>query len=61
MEPQTGRTLEPLQQQGISQVIHLSGVEYGNGSAVKMRWKLSYKVGGQPKFEQGEIPALGVA
>jgi hypothetical protein len=61
MEPQTGRTLEPLQQQGISQIIHLSGVEYGKGTAVKMRWKASYKVGGEPKFEQGEIPALGVA
>jgi hypothetical protein len=61
MEPQTGRTLEPLQQQGISQVILLNGVEYGNGSAVKMRWRLSYKVSGQPRFEQGEIPALGIA
>jgi len=61
MEPQTGRTLEPLQEQGISQVIFLNGVEYGNGAAVKMRWKVSYKVGGEPNFEQGEIQALGVA
>jgi hypothetical protein len=61
MEPQSGRTLQPLQSQGISQVIYLNGVEYGKGAAVKMRWRLSYKVGTEPKFEQGEIPALGVA
>ncbi len=61
MEPQSGRTLQPLQSQGISQVIYLNGVEYGKGTAVKMRWKASYKVGAEPKYEQGEISALGVA
>ncbi len=61
MEPQTGRKLQPHEYQGISQRIFLNGVEYGKGTAVKMRWKLSYKLGVEPKFEQGEIPALGVA
>jgi len=42
-------------------VVFLNGVEYGKGTAVKMRWKASYKVGAEPKYEQGEIPALGVA
>ena len=28
---------------------------------VKMRWKASYKVGGEPFNEQGEVPPLGIA
>jgi ADP-ribosylation factor-binding protein GGA len=61
MEPQSGRTLQPLQSKGITQVIHLNGVEYGKGTSVKMRWKVSYKVGATLKQEQGEIAELGVA
>lgn len=61
MTPQTGRRLQPYESQGIKQIIHLSGVEYGKGSNVKIRWKLSYKVGSELKNEQGEIGSLGVA
>jgi ADP-ribosylation factor-binding protein GGA len=61
MEPQTGRSLSPFQNNGITQVIRLHGVEYGKGSAVKLRWRVAYKVGGQLKQEQGEISELGVA
>lgn len=61
LEPQTGRTLQPYQQGGITQTITLNGVEYGKGTAVKMRWKASYKVGPEQKNEMGEIPQLGVA
>jgi hypothetical protein len=61
MERQTGTNLQPLQRGGISQVIFLNGVAYGQGSNVKMRWRLSYKLGGELRQEQGEIPALGVA
>lgn len=61
LERQTGTTLQPLQKEGISQVIYLNGVAHGQGSNVKMRWRLSYKLGGDIKQEQGEIPTLGVA
>jgi ADP-ribosylation factor-binding protein GGA len=61
MEPQTGRRLQPHEVDGISQIIFLNGVEYGRGTAVKMRWKASYKIGTEAVHEQGEIPALGVA
>lgn len=60
MEPQSGRTLQPNTRNGITQVIHLNGVERGKGNTVKMRWKVSYKHGVNPMEEQGEIPALGV-
>lgn len=61
MEPQTGRRLQPYEKQGIKQVILLNGVDYGKGTAVKMRWKCSYMLGTELKNEQGEIPALGIA
>jgi ADP-ribosylation factor-binding protein GGA len=61
MNPQSGATLAPHQANGIWQTIFLNGVAYGQGSKVKMRWRLSYKVAGELRQEQGEIPALGVA
>lgn len=61
MERQTGTALAPLQRGGISQTIFLNGVSYGQGSNVKLRWRLSYKLGGDLKQEQGEVSALGVA
>jgi ADP-ribosylation factor-binding protein GGA len=61
MEPQSGRTLTPNARDGISQLIHLNGVERGKSSGVKMRWKTSYKVGSHTTEEQGEVPALGVS
>ncbi|KAH0560038.1 hypothetical protein GP486_003440 [Trichoglossum hirsutum] len=62
LEPQSGRFLAPNQKDGITQVIHVNGVERGKGSTVKMRWKLSYNVAqSELREEQGEITALGVA
>jgi len=61
LEPQTGRNLGPNQRAGITQVIHVVGVEQGRGTALKIRWKASYAVGDAPKQEQGELASLGVA
>lgn len=61
LEPQTGRHLGPNQRAGITQVIHIVGVEQGRGTALKIRWKASYAAGGAPKQEQGELASLGVA
>jgi ADP-ribosylation factor-binding protein GGA len=60
MKPQSGQRLEPYEHDGVSQVIILNGVEYGKGATVKMRWKVSYKIGTESVHEQGEISSLGV-
>jgi len=61
LQPQSGRRLQPREQAGVRQVIHLNGVEQGRGDSVKLRWKASYKIGEKPVNEQGEIASLGVA
>lgn len=60
LEHQTGVNLAPNQKNGITQNIRLAGVQRGSGNSIKMRWKVSYSLGGQPKSEMGEIPSLGV-
>ncbi|KAI4181598.1 MAG: hypothetical protein L6R41_006529 [Letrouitia leprolyta] len=60
LTPQSGRTLQPNQQNGITQPIEVKGVPRGSGNNVKMRWKASYKLGGEMKMEQGEVPPLGI-
>ncbi|KAF2018511.1 VHS-domain-containing protein [Aaosphaeria arxii CBS 175.79] len=60
MEHQSSVSLGPKQQNGISQNIRLIGVQRGQGSNVKMRWKVAYSVGGIRKDEMGEISSLGV-
>ena len=61
LRPQSGRIIPPLQRNGVQQELKLSGVEIGKGNAVKMRFKVSYKLGSQPKEEQGLVPPLGIA
>ncbi|KAL8753023.1 MAG: hypothetical protein Q9199_005337 [Rusavskia elegans] len=60
LTPQSGRTLQPKQANGITQPIEINGVPRGSGNSVKMRWKASYKVGGEMKMEQGEVASLGI-
>jgi hypothetical protein len=45
----------------VTQIIYLNGVEQGKGDLVKLRWKVSYKVGAQPINEHGEVASLGIA
>jgi hypothetical protein len=61
LEPQSSVALSPNQVNGITQTIRLVGVQRGNGTGVKMRWKVSYTLGAVPKAEQGEIQSLGVS
>ncbi|CAI6338899.1 unnamed protein product [Periconia digitata] len=61
LEPQTGVSLAPNQQNGVTQNIRLNGVQTGSGNSIKMRWKVSYSLSGQQKNEMGEIPSLGVS
>lgn len=60
LTPQSGRTLQPNQVNGITQPIEINGVPRGLGNSVKMRWKASYKAGGEMKMEQGEVGSLGI-
>ena len=61
LEPQSGRSLSPQQQNGITQTIRVQGVEQGKGNSVKMRWRASYSLAGQVVNEQGALEGLGVA
>lgn len=60
LQPQSGRTLQPNQRDGIAQNIRIQGVAKGMGNQVKMRWKANYAIGGQSKEEQGMVERLGV-
>ncbi|KAI9710579.1 MAG: hypothetical protein M1820_002715 [Bogoriella megaspora] len=61
LEPQSGRSLAPNQQRGITQTIRLLGVAPGQGGSIKMRWKASYDVGAEHRDEMGDISSLGVS
>ncbi|KAK6349896.1 hypothetical protein TWF696_006156 [Orbilia brochopaga] len=63
MEHQSGTTLQPQQANGIEQNIRIVGVAPGAGGNVKMRWKVSYRVGDnvQLKEEIGEVTGLPVS
>jgi ADP-ribosylation factor-binding protein GGA len=61
LDPQSGRSLGPSQQNGITQTIRVQGVERGAGKSVKLRWRASYSLAGQVVNEQGAIEGLGVA
>lgn len=60
LQPQSGRSLAPNQQNGITQTIRLQGVEKGKGTSVKMRWRAGYTLAGKAMNEQGEVTGLGV-
>jgi len=63
MEHQTGTALLPRQKDGITQVIRVFGVAPGAGSSVRMRWKVSYRIGdGAPlQEEMGDLTSLPVS
>ncbi|KAI4210422.1 MAG: hypothetical protein LQ351_006714 [Letrouitia transgressa] len=60
LNPQSGRSLQPLQRNGITQNIEVISVPRGQGDQVKVRWKSSYRLAGEEKLEQGEVAGLGV-
>jgi hypothetical protein len=41
--------------------MQLSGIDIGKGNSVKIRFKISYKIGSEAKQEQGLVPPLGIA
>ncbi|KAL2016880.1 hypothetical protein VTK56DRAFT_2880 [Thermocarpiscus australiensis] len=63
LKPQSGRTLEPKQSRGVTQPISVwhAGSRERRVEAVKLRWRVSYKVAGELRQEMGEIPEFNVA
>ncbi|KAL2223300.1 VHS domain protein [Thermoascus aurantiacus ATCC 26904] len=61
LRPQSGRDIGPLQQNGVQQEMLLDGIDAGKGNSVRMRFKVSYKVGAEAKEEQGMVPPLGIS
>ncbi|PGH29870.1 hypothetical protein GX50_07363 [[Emmonsia] crescens] len=61
LTPQSGRHLAPLQQNGVRLEMQLNGIPFGDGNSVKLRYKVSYKLGKEEKEEQGRVPPLGIA
>ncbi|KAK4863691.1 hypothetical protein LT330_002469 [Penicillium expansum] len=61
LRPQSGRDIAPQQQNGVQQEMLIDGIEVGKGNSVKIRFKVSYKLGGEAREEQGMVPPLGIA
>ncbi|XRM41774.1 ARF-binding protein, variant 2 [Aspergillus tubingensis] len=61
LRPQSGRDIGPLQNNGVQQEMLISGVAGGKGNSIKMRYRVSYRVGSEHKEEQGMVPSLGIA
>lgn len=63
LEPQSGRSLLPKQNKGVTQkiVVWRAGDRSNKVESVKLRWRVSYKVGGELKTEMGEIPEFSLA
>ena len=63
MEHQSATSLQPNQKDGITQIIRVSGVAPGAGANLRMRWKVSYRVGDVFKLEEetGDASSLPVS
>ncbi|KAI5304456.1 hypothetical protein KEM56_006477 [Ascosphaera pollenicola] len=61
LTPQSGRDLAPHQQDGIRLEMMLNGIQPGNANSVKLRYRVSYKLGTEAKENQGTVPPLGIA
>lgn len=63
LEPQTGRSLQPMQRSGVTQSVEVfhAGDKAKKVESIKLRWRASYSLGGAPKSEMGEIPEFGIA
>lgn len=62
LEPQTGRNLPP-HSSGVKQhiLVKHAGDESKKVESVRLRWRVSYKLGDEVKSEMGEIPEFAIA
>ncbi|KAJ5911439.1 ADP-ribosylation factor-binding protein GGA2 [Penicillium subrubescens] len=61
LHPQSGREVAPQQQYGVKQEMVLDRIDNGKGNSVKIRFKVSYRLGAEAREEQGMVPSLGIA
>ncbi|KAK0611607.1 VHS domain-containing protein [Immersiella caudata] len=63
LSPQSGRNLAPKQSAGITQSISVfrTNNKAEKVQSIKLRWRVSYKVGGEVRNEMGEIPEFSLA
>ncbi|KAI0445220.1 ADP-ribosylation factor-binding protein GGA2 [Xylaria telfairii] len=62
-QPQTGRTLQPNQDSGVTQMNQVwhAGDATKKVDSARLRWRVSYKWGAETKAETGEIPEFSIA
>lgn len=63
LQPQTGRTLQPNQDTGVTQAIQVwhAGDTTRKVDSARLRWRVSYRLGGETKAETGEVPEFSIA
>ncbi|KAI0466795.1 ADP-ribosylation factor-binding protein GGA2 [Xylaria cf. heliscus] len=63
LQPQTGRILQPNQDNGVTQVIQVwhAGDATRKVDSARLRWRVSYTWGAETKAETGEIPEFSIA
>ncbi|KAI0474937.1 VHS domain-containing protein [Xylariaceae sp. FL0804] len=63
LQPQTGRALPPNQKHGVTQAMQVwhAGDRAKKVETIKLRWRVSYTLGGEAKSEMGDIPEFGLA
>lgn len=61
LQPQSGKELPPQQPNAITQNMLVSNVPPGKGTAVKIRFKVSYSLAGAHQEEQGMVTSLGIS
>lgn len=63
LNPQSGRTLEPRQQNGVRQSVRVwhAGSRDRKVESARLRWRVSYRLAGEVRQEMGEIPEFSIA
>ncbi|KMQ44021.1 Coatomer/clathrin adaptor appendage, Ig-like subdomain [Trichophyton rubrum] len=61
LRPQSGRDIAPYQKIGVQQQLQMDGVQPGKGNTVRLRYKVSFKVGQELNESDGLVPSLGIS
>ncbi|KAF3491288.1 VHS domain-containing protein [Arthroderma uncinatum] len=61
LRPQSGRDIAPYQKIGVQQQLQMDGIEPGKGNTVRLRYKVSYKIGQELNESDGLVPSLGIS
>ncbi|EFQ98475.1 ADP-ribosylation factor-binding protein GGA2 [Nannizzia gypsea CBS 118893] len=61
LRPQSGRDIAPYQKIGVQQQLQMDGVQPGKGNSVRLRYKVSFKVGQELNESDGLVPSLGIS